>query len=323
MDYPRITVVIVSYNFERYIAECIESVLAQTLSPYEIIIADDHSTDRSWEIIKRYQSKYPNLIKAYRNEKNLGPAKNANRFWKLFNGDYHSIIDGDDRWLPRKLETEWRALQKDPEAQIAYSNVYLIDTEGKRIGILYNGQGSEPPTGDVFVEVFSKRFFPNTNDRSVFRNELVTRYAYLQEGLCDENLINHWDWDRKIRYTARFKVTYSGEPLVEYRRHDKGVSNMSPEKRYQSILSVYKKNLPLLSLRTEEEIKIIKKEIKDLLFSILPIRLDNFNKLSFESSRHSDAISINRKGEELFLKGYLKESLDPVSYTHLTLPTKA
>lgn len=310
MTNPRITVAIGCYNFEEYIEECIESVLAQTLPPFEIIIGDDHSTDRSWEIIQKYQKKYPHLIKAYRNKKNLGSAQNSNRFRKLFNGDYHCIIDGDDRWLPRKLEMEWRALQKNPEAQIAYSNVYLIDSKGNRIGIWHDSQGPELPTGDVFVEVFSKRFLPDKNNRSVFRNELVTREVYLQEGQCDENLINHWDWDKKLRYTARFKVAYSGEPLVEYRIHDKGIHNMSPEKQFKSILSVYKKNLPLLSLRTKEEIKMVKKDIGDLLFSILPVDIDDINNLLSDSIYEIDSILINRKGEYYFLKRDFKKALD-------------
>ena len=178
---PRISIVIVTYNFGRCLRECIESVLSQTLEPFEIVICDDHSTDNSWAIIKEYSQQYPRLIKAYQHEQNMGPYYNGAFGVKVASGDLVSFIEGDDRWLPQKLELEWKALQRHPEAQIAYSNVYTIDAEGNRTGIwYYDGKGPAPPSGDVFIEVFSRRVFHNT--RKTFRNELVRRLAHDEEG---------------------------------------------------------------------------------------------------------------------------------------------
>ena len=97
-DRPRISVLIFSYNFRKYIAECIESVLAQTLKPFEIIICDDHSTDTSWEIIQRYNRSYPGLIRAFRHVKNLGHTKNGLFGRSKVLGELQSEIDGDDKW---------------------------------------------------------------------------------------------------------------------------------------------------------------------------------------------------------------------------------
>ena len=124
---PKISVFIITYNFAKYLRECIESVLAQTLRPFEIIICDDHSTDDSWAIISEYARRHTELIKAYRQKKNIGPARNGNFGRKIAKGDLFAGIDGDDRWLPRKLEMEWKALQRHPDARIAYSNVYNIE----------------------------------------------------------------------------------------------------------------------------------------------------------------------------------------------------
>ena len=174
-DLPKISVIIYIYNHERYLKDCIESILSQTLPPFEIVICDDHSTDDTWSIISHYEHEFPKVIKAYRHSKNMGMHYNANFGLKTAKGDLITSLGGDDRWLPQKLELEWKALQKHPDAKIAYSNVYTIDAHGRRTGIWYNGKGSVPPSGDVFVEVFSKNFFPN--NRSVFRNQLMCRTA--------------------------------------------------------------------------------------------------------------------------------------------------
>jgi len=260
---PKISVLIFSYNFERYLEECINSVIHQTLRPFEIIICDDHSTDDSWSIISRFHREHPGVIQAYRQESNVGPARNANFGRRIAKGDLLSWIDGDDLWLPKKLELEWKALQRNPGADIAYSNVYTIDANGRRMGIWYDGKGDCPPSGNVFSQVFSRRIFPNFI--STFRNELVRRRALDQEGYCDENLQNHWDWDMKIRYASRFQVEYSGEPLVLYRKHTGGIHHTLAHFRVKSLMTVYKKNLPLLDVLSSEEAQKVRARVESFL----------------------------------------------------------
>ena len=91
---PRISVVISSYNFARYLPACIESALAQTLRPFEIIISDDCSTDNSWAIISEYSQKYPQLIRAYRQRENMGPPRHGNFGKQQARGDLIAWMDG-------------------------------------------------------------------------------------------------------------------------------------------------------------------------------------------------------------------------------------
>jgi glycosyltransferase involved in cell wall biosynthesis len=257
---PKISVVILSYNFEKYLPECIDSILTQTLQPYEIIICDDHSMDGSWDIVQSYQKTHPEIIRSYRHKKNMGPFANGTFCGKLYTGDLICLMDGDDRWLPEKLEKEWNALENNPGAQIAYSNVNLIDENGKYIKSWYEGKGRTPPSGDLLIDVFSKCFFPNT--KSLFRNELVTHHAFQKEGHCDENLESYWDWERKIRYAARFPIAYSGETLVEYRKHDASFSKNFPDKHFKAFVQVYEKHLPLLKSKTFSESIYVKANLE-------------------------------------------------------------
>jgi glycosyltransferase involved in cell wall biosynthesis len=262
-DSPRISVVIVNYNFSRYLRECIESVLAQTLQPCEIVIYDDCSTDESWNIITEYSQRLPHLIVAHRQQKNAGMQVNGNAALRRAQGELVCWLDGDDRWLPRKLELEWEVISRNPQAKIAYSNVYSINAAGQRTAIWYDGNGPEPPSGDVFVQVFSKRFFPG--NRSVFRNPLLYRSVLEEMSYHDEQVAIYIDWDLKIRLTALYPVAYSGEALVEYRIHSEGIHNRPMLQHCRDLLVIYHKNLPLLANRTAAEAGMIETEMASLL----------------------------------------------------------
>jgi hypothetical protein len=258
----RISVVIVTYNFAKYLRECIDSILAQTLRPCEIVIYDDCSTDESWSIITEYSQRYPELFVVHSQPKNVGMRANANVALKRARGDLVSLLDGDDRWSPRKLELEWAAICRNPEARIAYSNVRTIDAEGRQTAIWYDGNVPEPPAGDVFVQVFSKRFFPGI--RSIFRNPLLYRSALEEMDYHDENVQLYIDWDLKVRLTAAYPVAYSGEVLVDYRIHSGGIHNQPVDTHLRDLVTIYNQNLPLLEKRTAAEKALIESELDSL-----------------------------------------------------------
>ncbi len=259
---PNISVVIITYNFAKFIREALDSVLAQTLMPSEIIVYDDCSTDGSWDIILEYQHRHPALIVAHRHPRNVGMQANANAALRAARGDLVSWLDGDDRWLAHKLEREWAALCSSPGAAVAYSNVYVTDEQGRRTGIWYDGNGQEPPSGDVFVQTFSKRFFPNS--RSLFRNFLVYRSALQAMDYHDETIALYVDWDLKIRLAAHYSLAYSGEALVEYRIHPGGVHNRPSQTHLQDLVAIYRKNLPLLERRAPNDVKQVRAELQQL-----------------------------------------------------------
>ena len=107
-DYiKKLSVVIVTFNHERYIAEAIDSVLMQEVDfSYEILIGDDGSSDRTPEIVKEYASKWDCIIPICRDE-NIGPNRNAFDVLMRTKGEYIAFLDGDDYWTdPLKLQTQ-------------------------------------------------------------------------------------------------------------------------------------------------------------------------------------------------------------------------
>ena len=101
----KISVFITSFNQKDYLSQAIDSVLNQTLQPFEIIIADDCSTDGSQALIKKYTNRYPHLIRPFCHSKNMGIPKNKSFAMHQAQGDFVTYLDGDDRFLPKSLRS--------------------------------------------------------------------------------------------------------------------------------------------------------------------------------------------------------------------------
>ncbi|NNF13911.1 MAG: glycosyltransferase [Gemmatimonadetes bacterium] len=124
------SVVIPVYNKERYLVETIDSVLAQTLPPEEIVVIDDGSTDRSAEIAASYGSQV-HLIR----QSNSGESVARNEGIEASTGEWIALLDGDDVWEPEKLERQFQALEAaEFDPVFVYSDVYLFDDSGQHIG---------------------------------------------------------------------------------------------------------------------------------------------------------------------------------------------
>ena len=107
------TVLVLTYNHEAYIKECLDSLVNQTELPYEIIISDDCSTDNTWLIVEKYYEKYPKLFRLYRNEKNLGIFENIEKIRGYATGNVINFCPGDDLLKPKTIETISNAILKN------------------------------------------------------------------------------------------------------------------------------------------------------------------------------------------------------------------
>jgi len=252
----KISVCITCYNQKHYLIEAIESVLSQSIRPGEIIIVDDFSTDGSQEIISAYVVRYPTLVKPFYHERNCGIARTRTSALEAVTNDFVTYLDGDDRFLPSKLEVELRSLLGNPNAQIVCSNFHYINAAGTRIGI-WADPGEAVPQGNVFVRVFA-RDYPKG---SLFRNELVHYQAWKKIGFYDESLALFEDYDMKIRLTKHLHTVYCDELLVEYRRHNTGLSRSRAAKKLEAFEYIYQKNRPLLDDLNATERREIKKRV--------------------------------------------------------------
>ena len=134
---PLVSVLMTSYNRQKYIGEAIESVLASTYTNFELIIVDDCSKDSTVEIAKRYVE-IDKRVKIYLNENNLGDYNNRNKASTYAKGKYIKYLDSDDMIYPHGLEVFVRCMESDPtialgicSCSIQYDNAYPIKVESK------------------------------------------------------------------------------------------------------------------------------------------------------------------------------------------------
>ncbi len=118
MTRPLISVMIGVYNAERYLAEAIDSVFAQSYRPLELIVVDDGSEDGSGEVARRYGAAL-----TYARQENAGNGSARNHAVRLASGELLAFLDADDRFVPGKLEHQFAALQADPTLDMVFGHV--------------------------------------------------------------------------------------------------------------------------------------------------------------------------------------------------------
>lgn len=134
----QITLVINCYCVERFIEDAVAGALAQTYSPLEIIISDDCSTDRTFELIQKAVKDYqgPHRIILNRNPQNLGLARHQNRLFELASSDWIVFQAGDDISLPNRVARVAQGIAENPQAVCLGSQVKVIDANGKPWGTM-------------------------------------------------------------------------------------------------------------------------------------------------------------------------------------------
>lgn len=132
LDKKLISIVMPSYNDEKFIPQAIQSVLAQTHTLWELIIIDDNSTDTSRDIISAYCKK-DQRITLFSNQKRSGVGKARNLATKKAQGKYIAFLDSDDLWHPEKLKTQINFMQKN-ELAFTYGSYRLTDENDQKLG---------------------------------------------------------------------------------------------------------------------------------------------------------------------------------------------
>ncbi len=128
-----VTIASTTYNMEAFIAEALDSWLAQKTSfPFDILISDDGSTDGTCEVVKRYMEKYPNIRLI--STEHIGKMPNFIRSLKESKGKYIALCDGDDYWIdPEKLQKQVDFMEAHPDFSECFTNSYVLNTEtGKK-----------------------------------------------------------------------------------------------------------------------------------------------------------------------------------------------
>ena len=220
MQKPFVSVKTISYNHEKFIAQCIEGIMMQkTNFPFEFIIGEDCSTDNTMKIIQEYADLYPDVIRVITSEKNVGWIENDHRTDSVCQGKYVAFCEGDDFWTdPYKLQKQVDFLEANPDYGLVHTNFSCV--EGEKT--IQNVRGDVSlPTGSILERLIKGNHI--ATGTVCMRNEL------LQEICIGETIKKHnWkmgDYPLWIEVAAVSKFHYMKDVTATYRIHSESATH--------------------------------------------------------------------------------------------------
>lgn len=222
-----ISIAMTTYNGEKYLNLQLDSILNQTYKNIEVIICDDCSTDSTLKILKEYEKKYSNIY-VYKNDINLGFAKNFEKSISLCKGDYIALADQDDIWLPEKLEVLYNNIEKN---SVICSTYKIIDDKNN---IISENHSHRIDTCNKIIksklDMFKTLLFANfvTGCTILMKKDFINKIFPLPAN-C------YHDWWIGIIASYYKELKYIDIPLILYRHHDDNetstlrISNKIPE----------------------------------------------------------------------------------------------
>lgn len=227
---PEISILVTTYNFERYIVEAVNSLLNQQGSyDFEVVVIDDCSTDRTAAVLAQIEDR---RFRYVRLEKNVGAVGSANAAFAHANGKYIARFDGDDVWYPWFLDSTIPVLRKNEDVGLVYGDIHTLDEFGQ----VDEAAGIERPG----LPNKGKEFLPLLYRHYVCSPAMIARRE-LWEAVLPYPNTGIPDWFLLLKMAQRSQFYYVDKPLVKYRVHRQGmhhrfVKDRSGEKGMQAVL---------------------------------------------------------------------------------------
>ena len=202
-----VSVIIPTYNREKFISECVQSVLAQTLPAREIIIVDDGSTDATYNILRDLgfnSLSTKKTVLRYFFQQNLGVSSARNLGIKEARSEYIALLDSDDLWLKSKLDRQVSAFQNDTQS----SRLCHTDEIWIRNGVRVNQHKKHKKHGGNVFQSCLKLCCISPS------SAMMHRSVFEDFGFFDEDLPACEDYDFWLRYSAKEDVNFIDEPLI-------------------------------------------------------------------------------------------------------------
>ncbi|MBR6023312.1 MAG: glycosyltransferase [Kiritimatiellae bacterium] len=220
MDGPLVSVIVGVYNKERFVGECLRSVLAQAYTNWELIVVDDASTDGSLAEVERAVGG-DSRVRILRRGTNSGhPGVARNEGLREVRGKYVAFLDADDLWKPEKLEVQTAFMAAHPEYPFTHTRCEEIDDAGQFLNLRHGG--IYPPNGDCLKALLTHCF--------VCTSSVMICKSLLEEtgGFSEEKCFRSGqDYEFFVRCAKRYPFGMPEPVLVQYRRFDGTVSRNS------------------------------------------------------------------------------------------------
>jgi len=244
---PLVSIIVPAYNHEKYIAQCLESILKQTYKNIELIIINDGSKDLTVEIIKRYEEECQKRLQRFIfiDKENEGISKTLNRGIQESQGEYICFLASDDMYLENKIEKQVDYMLQNPHVKVSCTNGYYFSDQQTKKKIIYK----KTPKWVLKDEKKLFEHFLTQGTQIIAISCMYGKEIFQDVGLFDENL-KFEDWDFHIRTAHNHNFGYLNMPLVNYRMHDTNISK-NPYFMYQGELQIIEKALQQFKIKNK------------------------------------------------------------------------
>lgn len=230
-----VSVIMPSWNTDRFIANSIQSVINQTYQNWELIIVDDCSTDNTDSVVASFSDK---RIKYLKNEKNCGAALTRNRALREAKGEWIAFLDSDDLWMPKKLEKQIAFMQEN-NYYLSYHEYEKIDEEGNQLYLYVSGP-----------EIVNKRKIYNYD----YIGQLTMMYSAKYFGLIQiKDIKKNNDYAIRLQLYKKphTKCYLLKENLAQYMVREKSISHDKLRKKLKShydLFHICDRKIPIVAL---------------------------------------------------------------------------
>lgn len=273
--YPLVSVIVPAYNHEKYINDCLQSIVNQTYNNIELIIINDGSTDNTENVIKTFMAENTEFNIKFISKNNEGICKTLNKGLKMASGKYISFLASDDKWEPKKTEIQVAFMEKNNNIGLVFSDAWFIRFQDKT-DLRWSDYKKN-------LNGYFKNCIQNTEMYTLLLTKplipaltvMVRSQIFEDVGMFDEKLIFEDD-DMWLRIARKYPLAYINEPLALYRIHSSNISN-NTALITRSIIQTMRKHFRSEPLRNQfimRQIIIVK-----LIFNIIVSRLRKMFKI--------------------------------------------
>jgi len=216
MEKPLVSIIMTSFNAEKYIGAAIQSILDQTEPRWELLIADDCSTDNSRAVIATF---HDSRVRVFHNEKNLHYLRTRNKLLNYVQGDFIALLDADDLWERNKLERQIQSFQDDPSLGLCGTLVKYVNEKGEPIATI-----DKKPYAfeDILREIKKENIF--TGSSIMVKTTIFKEFGGYRDFF---NTLGYEDYDLTSRIVEKYKAINLPETLYLYRQYPESTSRQN------------------------------------------------------------------------------------------------